>query len=123
AAYMALDGVELDAAEFQITGVAHGCGENFPLNDSGQELDEAHLDGKEDALDRRVELFFFDPEFGIVPKPKGELSKKGSKQYPAWRKLAKVVSEGEVGGGSCQLAYLVHDATGSPMPDVDFLVQ
>ena len=100
AAYMALDGAELDAAEFQLTGVAHGCGENFPLNDCGEELDDAAADGKEDALDRRVELFFFDPEFGVVPKPKGELSKKGSKQYPAWRKLAKVVREEEVVGPS-----------------------
>jgi hypothetical protein len=35
-------------------------------------------------------------EFGIVPKPPGENSKKGSTQYPTWRKLAKIVNEREV---------------------------
>jgi outer membrane protein OmpA-like peptidoglycan-associated protein len=96
AAYMALDGVELDSAEFQIEAVAHGCGENFPLDDSGTELDTSPEDSTEDALDRRVELFFFNPEFGILPKPPGENSKKGSTQYPEWRKLAKIVNEREV---------------------------
>src|SRR5690606_12777380 len=86
AAYMALDGAELDAEEFQIDAIAHGCGENFPLDDSGEELDESPANSKEDALDRRVELFFFDPEFGIMPKPSGEISKRGSTQYPTWRK-------------------------------------
>src|SRR5690606_14306042 len=108
-AYMALDGAELDAAEFQIKAVAHGCGENFPLDDTGEALDDAPEDGKTDALDRRVELFFFDPEFGMVPKPKGDLSKKGSTQYPAWRKLSKVVSEGVVGPPRRTLRIFLHD--------------
>ena len=96
AAYMALDGAELDAEEFQINATAHGCGENFPLDDSGEELDESPENSKEDALDRRVELFFFDPEFGIVPKPSRQISQQGSTQYPTWRKQAKLVHELEV---------------------------
>lgn len=88
-AYMQLDGAEVDAAHLQIPGTAHGCGEHFPLTDKGDEIETNAKDGKEDALDRRVELFFFDPEFGIAPKPSGEISKKGSTQYPVWRRLAK----------------------------------
>lgn len=97
AAYMALDGVELDAAEFSIKATAHGCGENFPLNERGDEIDNSPQDEKEDQFDRRVELFFFEPDFGIVPAPRGEISKKGSTQYPAWRKLARTVSDNKVG--------------------------
>lgn len=95
-AYMALDGTELDSAEFRINATAHGCGENFPLDDGGESLDEAPANEKEDAADRRVELFFFEPEFGIVPKPAGENSKKGSTQYPTWRKLAELTLLSEV---------------------------
>ncbi len=87
--YMALDGEELDSGEFDIEAKAHGCGENFPVDDTGQELDTAPEDDKEDALDRRVELFFFDTEFGIAPAPVGDNSPPGSTQYPTWRKLAK----------------------------------
>ena len=124
AAYMALDGAELDAAEFQLTGVAHGCGENFPLDDSGEQLDDAAADGKEDALDRRVELFFFEPEFGVVPKPKGELSKKGSKQYPAWRKLAKVVREEEVKSPTKRLVHLqFNDPDGNPLGLIEYRIE
>lgn len=123
AKYMALDGVKLDAQEFSIKGSAHGCGENFPLDDTGERLDTAPEDGKADALDRRVELFFFDPEFGIVPKPAGENSRKGSKQYPEWRKLAKLVSEQEVlGPGTCHLAYVVHNSSGTVLANTAFTV-
>ncbi len=98
AAYMALDGAELDANEFTINGTAHGCGENFPLDDSGEALDTKPSNAKEDALDRRVELFFSTPSSESYQNPPAKNSKKGSKQYPEWRKLAKLVSEGEVGG-------------------------
>jgi hypothetical protein len=96
AKYMALDGAELDSAEFHINAMVHGCGENFPLDDGGQALDGSPANEKEDAADRRVELFFFEPDFGIVPKPAGETSKKGSTQYPAWRKLAELTLLSEV---------------------------
>jgi outer membrane protein OmpA-like peptidoglycan-associated protein len=84
--YMALDGVSLADEGIEIEATAHGCGENFPLDESGGELDAARADEQRDPKDRRVELFFFDPEFGIAPAPPGENSKPGSTQYPAWRK-------------------------------------
>lgn len=85
--YMALDGTSLrERRNFDITITTHGCGENFPLGDEGEELDPAPEDEKEDASDRRVELFFFDVEFGIQPPPPGKNSAKGSTQYPLWRK-------------------------------------
>jgi OmpA family len=89
--YMDLDGATLNPAN--ITAQVHGCGENFPLDDSAEELDTAPANNKEDALDRRVELFFFDVDFGIVPKPPGDNSSKGSTQYPAWRKQADLIKD------------------------------
>jgi hypothetical protein len=88
---MDLDGATLNPAN--ITAQVHGCGENFPLDDSAEELDTAPANNKEDALDRRVELFFFDVDFGIVPKPPGDNSSKGSTQYPAWRKQADLIKD------------------------------
>lgn len=97
--YMRLDGVELDSGEFDISADTHGCGENFPLDDTGKELDLNPENSKEDQLDRRVELFFFDREFGVAPKPRGKNSPKGSTQYPSWRERAKVVFDSEVPDG------------------------
>ncbi len=120
--YMLLDGAELDSGEFQIQGTAHGCGENFPVDDTGQELDSAAQDAKEDALDRRVELFFFEPEFGIVPKPPGPNSKRGSTQYPAWRKLAKLTHESKFGpSGDSILHYTLLSNSGAvPLANVAY---
>jgi hypothetical protein len=88
--YMAADHTSLKAPRaFDINVTTHGCGENFPLDESGG-LDAAPADGQEDAGDRRVELFFFDREFGVRPPPPGKNSKKGSTEYPAWRKAAVI---------------------------------
>jgi len=85
--YMALDGTSLkQGKQFDIHVTSHGCGENFPLDDTGDELDAEPADQKEDATDRRVELFFFDAEFGIQPPPPGKNSPAGSTAYPLWRK-------------------------------------
>ncbi len=84
--YMELDGPPLSELGIAVDAVAHGCGENFPVDDSGEVLDPGPADDQKDQGDRRVELFFFDPEFGIVPAPPGENSPAGSTQYPAWRK-------------------------------------
>ncbi len=109
-AYMNLDGAELDSGKFDIEATAHGCGENFPLDDTGREIEEGAQDDKEDALDRRVELFFFDTEFGIVPKPRGENSAKNSKQYPAWRELAETTLLSEVGArGTLRSSYALDE--------------
>jgi outer membrane protein OmpA-like peptidoglycan-associated protein len=83
--YMALDGVSLADAGFEIDATAHGCGENFPLDETEEELDESPPNETRDRSDRRVELFFFEPEFGILPVPPGEKSAAGSSEYPEWR--------------------------------------
>lgn len=90
--YMTLDGASLSDFVGKIEATAHGCGENFPLDDTGKELDTAPADQKRDRVDRRVELFFFDPEFGITPPPPGPNSAAASIQYPLWRKrLSEIV--------------------------------
>jgi outer membrane protein OmpA-like peptidoglycan-associated protein len=83
--YMALDGESLTNLGIEIKATAHGCGENFPVAEDGQALDQAPEDGKRDPGDRRVELFFFDPEFGIAPKPPAKNSAAGSTEYLRWR--------------------------------------
>lgn len=88
--YMARDGAPLPK---DIDFVTHGAGENFPLDDSGQQLDTVPPDDKSDPLDRRVEFFFFEKEFGIQPPPPGKNSKKNSQEYPEWRRRASQVEE------------------------------
>jgi outer membrane protein OmpA-like peptidoglycan-associated protein len=90
--YLSLDGASLREFVGEIEAVAHGCGENFPLDERGEELDRAPTDEKRDPVDRRVELFFFDKEFGITPPPPAPNSKPKSSEYPLWRKrVAKTV--------------------------------
>lgn len=97
--YMRLDGTTLrDNPDFDIEITTHGCGENFPLDDTGEELDSNPPDEKEDQLDRRAELFFFDREFGIDPPVPGKNSPKGGTQYPEWRKRATIVEDFAVEG-------------------------
>jgi outer membrane protein OmpA-like peptidoglycan-associated protein len=84
--YMSLDGTSLAEFEGQVSALAHGCGEHFPLDDTGDQLDAAPADEKRDPIDRRVELFFFDREFGVTPKPQAESSKAKSLEYPTWRR-------------------------------------
>ena len=71
--YMALDGTTLPAG---IPLVTHGCGENFPRDDTG--------DGQADPDNRRVEVFFFEDRNGVQPSPPGDRSAPGSLEYPEW---------------------------------------
>lgn len=91
--YMALDGASLEEMGLRISATAHGCGENFPLDETGEQLEPAPEDQKRDPTDRRVELFFFDAEFGIVPSPRGDNSQAGSPEYPEWRRRAEEVHD------------------------------
>lgn len=92
--YMDVDGTSLkEPREFDINVTVHGCGENFPLADDDSELDPAPADETEDGTDRRVELFFFDREFGIQPPPPGDNSAAGSSEYPEWRDKATLLHE------------------------------
>jgi outer membrane protein OmpA-like peptidoglycan-associated protein len=106
--YMALDGTSLkDDEQFQIDITTHGCGENFPLDETRIELDQAAANGKEDALDRRVELFFFDEDFGIMPKP----ATSSGKQYLEWRKAAAQNHDFDVAGIGRKATFIeVQDA-------------
>jgi len=104
AEYMSLDGASLKDFVGEINAVAHGCGENFPLDDAGEELDKTPADEKRDPGDRRVELYFFDAEFGITPKPPSANASPGSPEYPKWR--ARVVETVELKAGDPEAAQL-----------------
>ncbi|HEY6722753.1 MAG TPA: OmpA family protein [Polyangiaceae bacterium] len=115
--YMRLDGTTLkDNPDFDIRITTHGCGENFPLDETGEALDEAALNEQEDQLDRRVELLFFDREFGIDPPPPGRNSPKGSTQYLQWRKRAKAAEDLRATEESVLEVHL-HDENHEPMPE------
>lgn len=64
----------------------HGCGEYFPLNAEGTDVDPDAADGEDVQGDRRVELLFFDKDLGTKPPPPGDMSKQGSEAYPEWRR-------------------------------------
>jgi len=64
----------------------HGCGEFFPLSASGEKVDQSTPDGKHIQQDRRVEVFLFPSEVGVLPPVPGEkASSRGEKEYPEWR--------------------------------------
>lgn len=98
--YMAQDGANVKEQGLDIEVITHGAGENFPVDATGEELDGAPADGKQEQLDRRVELFFFDKELGIQPKvADGSNSKPKSLEYPEWRRRATELREiGPEGG-------------------------
>ena len=73
AAYMGLDGTTLPPSA---TLTTHGCGENFPVDETG--------DDARSSENRRVEVFFF--EGPIHPPPSGPTSGRGSTDYPRWLK-------------------------------------
>src|SRR5690606_26941171 len=95
----------------------HGCGENFPVDESGVSLDTTAEDSLRDPLDRRVELFFFDSEFGIVPPPPGKNSGPGSSEYLAWRKAQLIDSIDLV---PSFIAVECVDESGKAIADVPF---
>jgi outer membrane protein OmpA-like peptidoglycan-associated protein len=69
--YMAIDGTSLPQGT---TLTTHGCGENFPVEETG--------DNVRDPDNRRVEIFFFDGP--VTPPPPSKTSRKNSKEYPKW---------------------------------------
>ncbi len=115
--YMSLDGVSLaDPENADIDVQTHGAGENFPLDASGDELDERSAsgrDGESDQRDRRVELFFFDDEYGVVPAP----TSPAGEEYLVWRKLAEESVDTNVEGVTQKATVLAvpsaHFRTGS----------
>jgi outer membrane protein OmpA-like peptidoglycan-associated protein len=112
--YMAIDGTTLPEG---IDPIAHGCGENFPLEkEDGQDLKSAH------AYDRRVELFFFDAGLGVLPPPTGEFSKPGSEEYLEWRARSIETHNFIAAKGSLSEVNLrLHDDARNPMPGAPFI--
>jgi hypothetical protein len=90
--YMGLDGTTLPAG-IQLT--THGCGENFPVDATG--------DGVRSPENRRVEIFFFDGP--ITPPPPDKTSAKGSTEYPRWLKQVNQTTDIVLGEAS-QVATL-----------------
>jgi outer membrane protein OmpA-like peptidoglycan-associated protein len=99
--------------------VTHGCGENFPLDETGQGIDSGAQQGEHDQVDRRVELFFFDGKLGVQPPPPGKNSKPGSQEYPEWRRRATIVhvwTPGEVPlPGEVPYSVRITDEVGEPL--------
>jgi outer membrane protein OmpA-like peptidoglycan-associated protein len=93
--YMATDSESLPA---DIETTTHGCGEHFPAVETP--------DGVAEEENRRVELFFFDGEFGILPAPKGKNSNAGSEEYPEWRRRAQQTHDFDVRLGFSRLLRL-----------------
>jgi peptidoglycan hydrolase-like protein with peptidoglycan-binding domain len=81
--YMAVDGTTLPAS-LNVTVI--GCGSDFPLDDSGINLDPNPGRPKPDQLDRRVELFFCN---SAIP----DLPPKQRSAYPEWLKRATLREE------------------------------
>jgi outer membrane protein OmpA-like peptidoglycan-associated protein len=114
--YMAIDGTTLPAS---VEPIAHGCGEHFPLDQADTEdTASAH------ARDRRVELFFFDADLGVLPAPSGDNSGPGSLEYPEWRRrsfethtfIPSTITLSEVN-------LRLHDEDRNPMPGVPFIAK
>jgi outer membrane protein OmpA-like peptidoglycan-associated protein len=101
--YMAADGTTLPSDAVLLV---HGCGESFPLDASGEALDPNAPDEQRDAGDRRVELFFFDGELGVLPAPPDDVSGPHDPQYPEWRRRAMETHEFDVEG---QITEIVLD--------------
>ena len=102
-----------------VSMTAHGCGEYFPLGTEGDELDPNPQDREHHRDDRRVELFFFDKPFGILPPPPDDISKRGSEEYPEWRRRARILSLFPV-GETTALEVRLLDPDGKPYHDLRF---
>ncbi|HEY4184902.1 MAG TPA: HET-C-related protein [Polyangia bacterium] len=91
--YMSLDGTTLPAG---IALTTHGCGENFPVDETG--------DGVRSPENRRVEILFF--EGPIKPPPAGETSARGSSDYPAWLKQVTQTIDLDLGTASTEASLV-----------------
>ncbi len=109
--YMGVGTVTLrETPGYPVSIATFGEGEDYPLAETRLPLDvqvsrggsgsgadnggqsdggAAHSGAAENALDRRVELFFFDTDFGILP-PVGDV---GGPEYIDWRKRAEEESD------------------------------
>jgi outer membrane protein OmpA-like peptidoglycan-associated protein len=107
AAYMDLDGTTLP---FGVSVEIHGCGEFFPDNDRGDDV--------EDADNRRVELYCF--HHAVVPPVPGRTATRGEPEDPAWRR--QVTRDVDVETAADELWVRLHDGDAAPMTDVPYRV-
>jgi outer membrane protein OmpA-like peptidoglycan-associated protein len=89
---------------------AHGCGPHFPL---------APDDPPNHTHDRRVELFFFDRDLGILPPPQAEISPADSPEYPEWRRRAAETHDFVVRHARI-IDLLFVDEAGAPIANVNY---
>lgn len=106
--YMSLDGDAFGDLAQSVDFTAHGCGEHFPLDDSGRRVEHGAPDGKEDAMDRRVEFFFFSRRTGVQPPPPGPNSGASDSQYPEWRRKSRLDFETVIVEGEDDLFIRLH---------------
>src|SRR5664280_172556 len=70
--YMFRDGTSVpDGTAIQV----HGCGEFFPLTTDEEHVDKNAVDNKREQRNRRVEVFLFPSEVGMLPPVPGERGK------------------------------------------------
>jgi outer membrane protein OmpA-like peptidoglycan-associated protein len=122
--YMGVGSVTLRETQGYPASIATlGEGEDYPLAETGLPLDvkvssagtsggsttssgadarSAGADATGDPFDRRVELFFFDNDFGILP-PVGDV---GGPEYIEWRKRVEEESDVAVGKEVQEAKYL-----------------
>lgn len=110
--YMALDGSTLPAP---ITPQVHGCGESFPLADDAETLDVDPPDGVDDPTDRRVEVFFFDPPFGVLPAAASDVSAPSSPEYTTWCRRARYTKDMLVVRPRMLAVRVVDETSGAPV--------
>lgn len=112
--YMAADGTSLPAG---VEPIVHGCGENFPRPDDDH--DPAASTDEQMAGDRRVELFFFDGELGVLPEPPGDNSEPDGVEYTEWCHRASETHDFFVRAGTVTVQVLLGalDAEGAPPDD------
>ncbi len=106
--YMDLDGTTLPD---EVAPTAHGCGENFPVVDTG--------DGVESETNRRVEVFLF--KDGIVPKPAGDNSAPGSSEYPAW--VAAITRDIDVSEKGTEVNLQLVEVDDTPRAGVEYVLK
>ncbi len=94
----------------------HGCGEFFPLDPTGEEIDETTPDGQHIQRDRRVEVFLFPSEIGVLPPVPGEKATKDEGSYPEWRRRSVEATTFVPAGNYFHLRLRLHDSFLRTMP-------
>ena len=95
----------------------HGCSEFFPLDSTEECLAPNSPDEDAEQRDRRVEVFLFPKEVGILPAVPGEQATRGEPEYPEWRFRAVDTASLQAPGTDGYRVRL-HDGNRHPLGDV-----